>query len=93
MKPKEKQVVSPLTQELDYRLSKWILKNVEQLLEPDEAEAIWQGLLSFYAPPTASVENVCGSLSGDGLGKYVTPGKKDAFADHTNTQKAGAWDG
>lgn len=93
MKPKEKQVVSPLTQELDYRLSKWILKNVEQLLEPDEVEEIWQGLLSFYAPPTASVENVCGSLSGDGLGKYVTPGKDDVVTDQMNAQKAGDQDG
>ena len=40
--------------ELDYRLSKWILKNLEQLLEPDEIEEIWTELLSFYAPPTAS---------------------------------------
>lgn len=33
--------------ELDYRLSKWILKNLEQLLEPDEIEEIWTELLSL----------------------------------------------
>ena len=59
--------------ELDYRLSKWILKNLEQLLEPDEIEEIWTELLSFYEPMTASVENVCGTLS-DPLGWYQ---KKD----------------
>ena len=58
--------------ELDYRLSKWILKNIEQLLTPDEIEAIWTELLSFYSPPTASVENVCGTLE-DPLGGYKAP--------------------
>ena len=49
--------------ELDFRLSKWMLKNMEQLLTPDEIETIWTELLSFYEPITASVENVCGTLS------------------------------
>ena len=80
---------TPLTREVDYRLSKWIIKNIEQLLEPDEIEEIWQELLSFYAPPTASVENVCDTMSGSGLGKYVDPGKDDG--DHT--QEAGDQDG
>ncbi len=62
------------SRELDYRLSKWILKNIEQLLEPDEIEAVWTELLSFYSPPTASVENVSGSLS-DPLGGYVCNGR------------------
>ena len=31
----------PGSRELDYRLSKWILKNVEQLLEPDEVKNVW----------------------------------------------------
>ena len=65
---------TPTSRELDYRLSKWILENIEQLLEPDEIEAIWTELLSFYSPPTASVENVCGTLS-DPLGGYVCNGK------------------
>ena len=30
----------------------------------------WRELLSFYSPPTASLENVCGTMCGDGLGKY-----------------------
>ena len=58
------------SREVDYRLSKWIITNIEQLLEPDEIEEIWRELLSFYSPPTASLENVCGAMCGDGLGKY-----------------------
>ena len=58
------------SREVDYRLSKWIITNIEQLLEPDEIEEIWRELLSFYSPPTASLENVCGTMCGDGLGKY-----------------------
>ena len=62
---------APARREVDYRLSKWILTNIEQLLEPDEVETIWTELLSFYFPPTASVENVCGTLTEDPLGGYV----------------------
>ena len=63
-----------LKREVDYRLSKWIITNIEQLLLPEEIEEIWRELLSFYSPPTASVENVCGSLS-DPLGGYLCNGK------------------
>ena len=59
-------------QELDFRLSKWILKNVEQLLAPDEVEKIWRELLLHYSPPTASVENVSGSTNNP-LGHYQRP--------------------
>lgn len=62
----------PGSRELDYRLSKWILKNVEQLLTPDEIEEIWKELLSFYSPPTATVENVCGATD-NLLGHYQKP--------------------
>ena len=61
--------------EADYRLSKWMLKNTEQLLTPDEIETIWTELLSFYEPVTASVENVCGTLD-DPLGGYESAAKK-----------------
>ena len=64
---------APAKREVDYRLSKWILKNVEQLLLSNEIEKIWAELLSFYAPPSASLENVCGTLNGNGLGKYAVP--------------------
>ena len=64
-----------LKREVDYRLSKWIITNIEQLLEPDEIEEIWRELLSFYSPPTASVENVCGTMTGGGLGKCVAPAR------------------
>ena len=76
-----------LTREVDYRLSKWILTNIEQLLEPDEVKAIWTELLSFYSPPTACVENVCGTLTGDPLGGYVPP------VDRTSVEAAGGGDG
>ena len=73
MKTTPKQADTRLKKEVDYRLSKWIITNAEQLLEPDEIEEIWRELLSFYAPPTASVENVCGTMRGNGLGKYESP--------------------
>ena len=31
---------APARREVDYRLSKWILTNTEQLLEPDEIENV-----------------------------------------------------
>ena len=69
------------SREVDYRLSKWIITNIEQLLSPEEIEEIWRELLSFYSPPTASVENVCGTMTGNGLGKYVVPSKSDMIVD------------
>ena len=70
---KEKQPAE--RREVDYRLSKWMLKNTEQLLTPDETKTIWTELLSFYEPVTASVENVCGTLD-DPLGGYESAAKK-----------------
>ena len=69
-------------QEIKYRLAKWIIKSLEeeQLLKPDEIEEIWKELLSFYAPPTAIVENVCGTMNGNGLGKYQRPEGGDPHA-------------
>jgi hypothetical protein len=69
------------SREVDYRLSKWIITNIEQLLSPEEIEEIWRELLSFYSPPTASVENVCGTMTGNGLGEYVVPYKSDMIVD------------
>ena len=46
-----------LKREVDYRLSKWIITNIEQLLLPEEIEEIWRELLSIYLPPTASLRN------------------------------------
>lgn len=53
-------------QEVDYRLCKWIIRNLEkeQLLLPDEIEAIWRELLSLYDPPTKSIETVSGTMRG-----------------------------
>lgn len=55
-------------QEVGFRLSKWIIRNLEkeQLLLPDEIEAIWRELLSLYDPPTKSIETVSGSVRGGG---------------------------
>ncbi len=52
------------SQEIKYRLAKWVIKNLEaeQLLQPDEIEEIWQGLLSFYDPPMVSIESPCESI-------------------------------
>ena len=80
------------SREVDYRLSKWIITNIEQLLSPEEIEEIWRELLSFYSPPTASVENVCGTMTGNGLGKYVVPSKSDMIVDEY-AQEAGDQDG
>ena len=82
-------------QEVRYRLAKWIIKGLEeeQLLEPDEIEEIWRELLSFYAPPTASVENVCGTMTGSGLGKYVAPGMGHHTETPQNSREAGDRDG
>ena len=72
MKNNRSQAVDePARREVNYRLSKWILTNIEQLLEPEEIETIWTELLSFYSPWSASVENVCGTLTEDPLGGYV----------------------
>ena len=51
-------------QEVKYRLAKWVIMNLEaeQLLMPDEIEAIWRELLSLFSPPTESVEVPCGSM-------------------------------
>ena len=76
-----------LKREVDYRLSKWIITNIGQLLSPEEIEEIWRELLSFYSPPTASVENVCDTMTGNGLEKYVAPTRT------MNMRKAGGLDG
>lgn len=53
--------------EVEYRLAKWVFRNLEkeQILEPDEVEKIWLELLSFYDPPTKSIEVVTGTFGGD----------------------------
>lgn len=53
--------------EVEYRLAKWVFRNLEkeQILESDEVEKIWLELLSIYDPPTKSVEVVTGTFGGD----------------------------
>ena len=57
-------MLSKPNQEIEYRLAKWIIANLEakKLLSPDEIETIWQRLLTAYEPPTQSVEVPCGSM-------------------------------
>ena len=52
-------MVKHAQQEVDYRLSKWLIWNAgkEQLLTPDEVENVFRELLSFYDPPTRCVES------------------------------------
>ena len=84
-----KKTDNPFSREVNYRLAKWIITNIEQFLSTDEIEEIWTELLSFYAPPTASVENVCGTMIGNGLGKYQNP-TSDRDGDHSKVpQNAG----
>lgn len=54
-------------QEVEFRLAKWIFRNMEQeqILKPDEVRKIWQELLSVYDPPTRSVEVVVKTFGGD----------------------------
>ena len=53
-------MVKHAQQEVDYRLSKWLIWNahIEQLLTPDEVENVFRELLSFYDPPTRCVVSV-----------------------------------
>ena len=43
-------MVKHAQQEVDYRLSKWLIRNagIEQFLTPDEMENVFRELLSFY---------------------------------------------
>lgn len=52
--------------EVDYRLCKWIFRNLEkeQLLLPDEIKEIWRELLKKYDPPTKSLETVTETFRG-----------------------------
>lgn len=64
---RKKEVLAMLSnpsQEVEYRLAKWIIANLEarKLLTPNEIKAIWQGLLAAYEPPTQSIEVTCGSM-------------------------------
>ena len=57
-------MLSNPSREIEYRLAKWIVANLEAkgLLSPKEIKAIWERLLAEYKPPTASVEVPCGSM-------------------------------
>lgn len=59
-----------IDQEVDYRVIKWMLRNMEKqgLLLPEEIKAIWTELIETYDPPTRSLEEVTETILGDGNG-------------------------
>lgn len=59
-----------LRNEVDYRISKWIVLNMQEagFLTKDEVKAIWQQLLDQYDPPFRSTETVTGKIREDTYG-------------------------
>ncbi|MBR1710129.1 MAG: hypothetical protein IJ719_15080 [Clostridia bacterium] len=59
-------MLSNAQNEVDYRLAKWIVRNMEkeQILTPDEIKTIWRELLTRFEPPTRSIETVTGTIRG-----------------------------
>ena len=57
-------MLSNPSREIEYRLAKWTIANLEAkgLMTPQEIETIWGRILSEYKPPTASVEVPCASM-------------------------------
>lgn len=54
--------------EVDYRLAKWLLLNMEKdgVITPDELHLAWINIAGHYEPPFLEVENLDGSI-GDGV--------------------------
>lgn len=53
--------------EVDYRLAKWVLLNMEKdgVITLDELHLAWMNIATHYAPPFLEVENMNGMI-GDG---------------------------
>ena len=53
--------------EMDYRLAKWLICNLQDnwLIDKDEVIVVWQKLIEHYQPPFKCVEVVDGNI-GDG---------------------------
>lgn len=54
--------------EVDYRLAKWILLNMEKdrIISPEELRLAWINLAGYYSPPFLEIENLNGTI-GDGV--------------------------
>ena len=54
--------------EVDYRLAKWILLNLEKdgVITADELRLAWINIAGYYDPPFLEVENLDGKI-GDGV--------------------------
>ena len=57
-----------LEKEVDYRLAKWLLLNLEKdgIITSDELCLAWINIVEHYEPPFLEVENLDGSI-GDGV--------------------------
>ncbi len=54
--------------EVDYRLAKWLLLNMEKdgVITSDELRLAWINIAGHYEPPFLEVENLDGTI-GDGV--------------------------
>lgn len=54
--------------EVDYRLAKWLLLNMEKdgVITSDEMRLAWINIVGHYEPPFLEVENLDGAI-GDGV--------------------------
>lgn len=54
--------------EVDYRLAKWLLLNMEKdgIITEDEMHIAWMNIAGYYEPPFLEVENLDGTI-GDGV--------------------------
>ena len=57
-----------LEKEVDYRIAKWLLLNMEKdgIITSDELRLAWSNISEHYEPPFLEVENLDGSI-GDGV--------------------------
>lgn len=57
-----------LENEINYRLAKWILLNMEKdgIITPDELRLAWINIAGHYEPPFLDVEDLNGEI-GDGV--------------------------
>ena len=54
--------------EIDYRLAKWVLLNLEKdgVITDDELRIAWMNIAGYYDPPFLEVENLEDTI-GDGV--------------------------
>ena len=54
--------------EVDYRLAKWVIRNMEKdgVITPDELHLACLNIAAYYDPPFLEIENMDGMI-GDGV--------------------------